>query len=40
MKSVKFHLKLKDTERKARLSHEATEDIRVLVSTYSQSGTL
>lgn len=40
MKSVKFHLKLKDIERKAGLSHKATEEIRVSVSTYSQFGAL
>lgn len=38
MKSVKFLLKLKDTERKAGLSHDATEEVSVLVTTDSQFG--
>lgn len=40
MKSVKFHLKLKDTGMKARLSHEVTEVLRILVGTFSQFGSL
>lgn len=40
MKSVKFLLKLKDTERKAGLSHDATEEVSVLVTTDSQFGAL